>query len=210
MKLKLPFLTFIVCGFSVLTFGQKKYNGTLFTKLGQEIKGEISLNLEGENNELIEIVSIEKTKGKGTKQTLTTSSKFNVAIIDHVVVNGTTYFFRNIKTNYDDKFIENACVQLIHGTITCGMFQSGDGSAMHSISVKFPNELLYILASVDFEYYNSSVSVPLRISNCKPLLDKMMGEDKSVTWAEDATRGKRIQCLKNIISDYNKCNVLEN
>ena len=210
MKLKLPFLTFIVCGLSVIAFGQKKYNGTLFTKLGQEIKGEILLNLEGENNELIEIVSIEKTKGKGTKQTLTTSSKFNVAIIDHVVVNGTTYFFRNIKTNYDDKFIENACVQLIHGTITCGMFQSGDGSAMHSISVKFPNELLYILASVDFEYYNSSVSVPLRISNCKPLLDKMMGEDKSVTWAEDATRGKRIQCFKNIISDYNKCNVLEN
>ena len=107
MKLKLPFLTFIVCGFSVIAFGQKKYNGTLFTKLGQEIKGEILLNLEGENNELIEIVSIEKTKGKGTKQTLTTSSKLNVAIIDHVLIHGKSFYFRDIKIDYDDKYTSN-------------------------------------------------------------------------------------------------------
>jgi len=210
MKLKVPFLTFIICCFSLIAFGQKKYNGTLFTKLGQEIKGEIKLNLDGSNDELIEVITVEKTKEKGTKQTLTTSSKINVSIIDHIDVNGKSYYFRDIKTDYDDKFIRNVSVQLIYGTITCGIFQSGDGTAMHSISVKFPNELLYILASVDFEYYNSSSSVPLRISKCKSLLNKMMDEDKTVTWKEDATRGKRIQCFKNIISDYNKCNVLEN
>ena len=198
MKLKVPFLTFIICCFSLIAFGQKKYNGTLFTKLGQEIKGEIKLNLDGSNDELIEVITVEKTKEKGTKQTLTTSSKINVSIIDHIDVNGKSYYFRDVS------------VQLIYGTITCGIFQSGDGTAMHSISVKFPNELLYILASVDFEYYNSSSSVPLRISKCKSLLNKMMDEDKTVTWKEDATREQRIQCFKNIISDYNKCNVPEN
>ena len=75
MKLKVPFLTFIICCFSLIAFGQKKYNGTLFTKLGQEIKGEIKLNLDGSNDELIEVITVEKTKEKGTKQTLTTSSK---------------------------------------------------------------------------------------------------------------------------------------
>ncbi|MEO5948662.1 MAG: hypothetical protein ABIP79_17740 [Chitinophagaceae bacterium] len=209
MKLKLTLLTFIVCCFSAIAIGQKKYNGTLFTKLGQEIKGEIKLNLEDGNDELIEITTVEKTKGKGSKQTLTTSIKLNVAIIDHVLVGGKTYYFRDIKIDYDDKYVRNVCVQLIYGTITSGIFQSGDGTAKHSIGIKFPKESLYSLASVDFEYYNSSASVAMRISNCKPLLDKMMNEDKTVTWKEDATREQRIQCFKNIISDYNKCNVHE-
>ena len=138
-----------------------------------------------------------------------TAIKINVSIIDHVDINGKSYYFRDIKTDYNDKLMRNVSVQLIYGTITSGIFQSGDGTAMHSISVKFPNELLYILASVDFEYYNSSSSVPLRISKCKSLLKKMMDEDKSVTWKEEATREQRIQCFKNIISDYNKCNVPE-
>ena len=210
MKLKVPFLTFIICGFSLIAIGQKKYNGTLFTKFGQEIKGEIIVNLEQGNEELIQVISVEKTKSKRSKQTLTTSSKINVAIIDHIDINGKSFYFRDIKIDYEDELMRNVCVQLIYGTIDCGLFQTSDGTAMHSISVKFPNELLYILASVDFEYYNSSSSVPLRISKCKNLLKKMMDDDKSVTWKEDATREQRIQCFKNIISDYNKCNVPEN
>ena len=113
MKLKLPFLTFIVCGFSVIAFGQEKYNGTLFTKLGQEIKGEIKLNLDRSNDELIEVITVEKTKEKGTKQTLKTSIKINVSIIDHVDINGKSYYFRDIKTDYNDKLMINVSVQLI-------------------------------------------------------------------------------------------------
>ena len=91
MKLKVPFLTFIICGFSLIAIGQKKYNGTLFTKFGQEIKGEIIVNLEEGNEELIQVISVEKTKSKRCKQTLTTSSKINVAIIDHIDINGKSF-----------------------------------------------------------------------------------------------------------------------
>lgn len=209
MKLKLTFLTFAIIFTSVNAIGQEKYKGSLFTKLGQEIKGEIILNLEGNNNELIEVITVEKTKKKGSKQIITTSSKLNVAIIDHIDINGKSYYFRDIKIGYDDKYITNVCVNLIYGTINCGLYQSGDGTATHSIGIKFPNVNLSDLSSVDFEYYNSSSSVAMRISNCKSLLEKMANKDSSVTWTEDATREQRIQCFKTIINTYNKCEIAD-
>lgn len=66
MKLKFAFL--LIAGFCIalFTMGQEKYKGTLFTKLGGEITGEITLNLQGSNDELIEVITVEKTKGKGS------------------------------------------------------------------------------------------------------------------------------------------------
>lgn len=96
-------------------------------------------------------------------------------------------------------------MQLVHGTVDCGLFQSGDGSAENSIAIKFSKESLSQLVSVDFEYYNSSASVAMRIRSCKSLLEKMMAEDESVTWTEKESREQRIQRFKNIIRDYNNC-----
>jgi len=209
MKLKLIcFLTvcLLITNFSE---GQETYKGTLYSKLGQEITGEIKLNLQGANNDLIEISTTEKTKSKGNRQTLTTTSKLNTAIISHVNINGEKYYFRDIKIGYDEKFIKNACVKLILGTIQCGIFQSGDGNSENAIAIKFPDESLSQLVSVDFEFYNSSLSVAMRISKCKPLLEKMMAEDESVTWTEKASREQRIQRFKNIISDYNNCKLTD-
>lgn len=133
----------------------------------------------------------------------------NTAIISHVNINGETYYFRDIKIGYDEKFIKNVCVKLIFGTIQCGVFQSGDGLSENSVAIKFPDESLSQLVSVDFEYYNSSIGVALRISNCKLLLEKMKAEDESVTWTEKVNREQRIQRFKNIISDYNNCKLTD-
>lgn len=209
MKLKLTCLLAACLCITNFSKGQETYKGTLFTKLGQEIAGDIRINLQGTNAELIEISTTEKTKSKGTRQTLTTTSKLNTAIISRVVIKGETYYFRDIKIGYDEKFIKNVCVKLIFGTIQCGVFQSGDGTNLHSIAIKFPDEELSQLASVDFEYYNSSSSVAMQISKCKPLLEKMMAEDESVTWTEAVNREQRILRFKNIINDYNNCKITD-
>jgi hypothetical protein len=45
----------------------------------------------------------------------------------------------------------------------------------------------------------------LSISDCKSLLDKMMANDETVSWTENATREQRFQRFKNIVDAYNKC-----
>ena len=45
-----------------LVNAQQKYKGKLVSKLGQEQSGEITINLDGSNNELIEITYSEQTK----------------------------------------------------------------------------------------------------------------------------------------------------
>lgn len=44
--------------------GPKKYNGILITKLGQELHGEITVNLDGANQDLIQINTSQKQRDK--------------------------------------------------------------------------------------------------------------------------------------------------
>lgn len=205
MKLQIPFFIIALIAAAIPLYGQSKYSGALFTKLGQEIKGEITVNLEGSNNELIEITSTEITKSKGKRQSITTTSKINVALIRHVTINDQIYYFRDIKIGYNDEYMRNVCVKLIWGKIDCGLFQFGDGTASHSISIKFPTEELSKLASVDFEYYHTSISVQMRISKCESLVEKMLVQNENVTWSESNSREQRISRIKNIITEYNGC-----
>jgi hypothetical protein len=76
------------------------------TKLGQELEGEITVNLQGINEDLIKVSTTEKSKRKRNKQSITTKTSIKTAIIKHIIIDGTTYFFRNIKTEY------NNCKQL--------------------------------------------------------------------------------------------------
>lgn len=205
MQLKTIVLLLICAMATILATAQQKYKGTMVTKLGQTLQGEIMVNLQGANEELIEIKTTEKTKSKGAKQTVTTTAKYNAGIINHIIVKDTIFYFRDIKTGYDDAFMRNVCVKLVYGTINCGMFQVADGAANNAVAVKFPKASLSELASVDFDYYSSSGSVAMRIIDCKPLVDKMIAKDETVTWTEQANRKQRIECFKNIIDAYNKC-----
>ena len=207
MKLKLACLTASCLLMSAIAVAQQSCKGIMNTKLGQKLEGDIKINLSGENEELIEIVNTEKTKSKGVKQTKTTSAKYNVAIISNIVIGKQTYYFRDIRIGYDDKFLHNVCVKLIYGTIDCGIFQVGESKEQNNIAIKFPKISFSELASIDFDYYNSSQSVLIKIINCKILLEKMMAKDETVTWTENATREQRFQRFKNIVDEYNKCGV---
>jgi hypothetical protein len=197
----------LLTGFCITTFAtaQQKYKGVMVTKLGQTIQGEITVNLSESNAELIEIKSIEKTKTKGTKQTLTTTAKYNTGFIDHIVIKDATYYFRDIKIGYDEAFLKNVCVILVYGSLECGLFQTGDGTTTNSVAVKFPKASFNELASVDFNFYSNSENIPIQISDCETLVDKMIEKHETVTWSAKASREQRIQCFKNIISAYNKC-----
>ncbi len=207
MKLKLACLTITCFLITVTAAAQQSYKGIMNIKLAQKLQGEIMINLAGENEELIEIATTEKIKSRGQRQTITTSAKYNIAIISDIVIDKQTYYFRDIKIDYDDKFLHNVCVKLIYGTLKCGIFQVGDGTAKNNIAIKFPDASLSELASIDFDYYNSSQSVLMRISNCKTLLEKMMAKDETVTWTENATNEQRFQRFKNIVDAYNNCGV---
>ena len=206
--MKTVFILLSILFFSSYTtvMAQKKYEGILFSKFGNETAGTIKVNLEGPNDELIEVSSTEKTTTKGRTQTSSSSIKINVAIIDYLLINGKKYYLRDIKIGYNEKYLRNVCVELIDGTLNCGIFQTGDGKKENSILVKLPNHDFSKLVSVDFDYYSNSSALALSIGNCKTLKEKLINEDPSVTWKDGASREERIQKFKTIITEYNHCN----
>lgn len=188
---------------AVVSFAQQTYTGTLVTKLGQELHGEITVNLKGTNEDLITISTTEKSKNKGKKETITTAVSYNTAIIKHITIDSNTYYFRNINTAYE-KSLKNVCVRLIGGTINCGLFQSGDGMGQHSIAVKFPKSSLSELNSSEY-YDESSFTVAIQVGDCKNLYRKIINKEEAVSWTEKSSREQRIQAYKNIITEYNSC-----
>lgn len=49
----------------------------------------------------------------------------------------------------------------------------------------------------------------MRYSKCESLTNKMIEKDENFSWNESNNREQRIQQFKNIISEYNKCNLKE-
>lgn len=195
-------LACIFCA-AVISLAQKTYPGTLVTKLGQKLEGEITVNLEGANGDLIKITTIVKSSNKGKKETITTSASYNTAIIKHIIVDNITFYFITINTAYE-KSLKNVCVRLIYGTVNCGLFQSGDGTGQHSIAVKFPKSSFNELNSSEY-YDESSFTVAIQLSECKSLYKKIVNKDDTVSWTEKSNREQRIQAYKNIITEYNSC-----
>ena len=167
-----------------LVNAQQKYKGKLVSKLGQEQSGEITINLDGSNNELIEITYSEQTKTKGkrkSQQTTSMSMKLNVALIKHITINDTTYYFRDIKYDYNDKYY---------------------------LSVKLPNSELSKLAAIDFDYYKATLGWHIfAFSKCKTLRSKMEEKQPGYYWDDNATPEQRLAMWKSWIQEYNSCSL---
>lgn len=203
MKLKTLFLLTICSCLSVFSYSQKTYTGILVTKLGQELKGEITVNLQGINDDLIKISTTTESKNKGQKETITSSVSYNTAIIKHIIIDSITYYFRHINTAYE-KSMKNVCVRLVHGTVNCGLFECGNGKDQHSLAVKFPKSSFHELNSVEY-YDESSFTVAIQLSECKSLYQKIINKDQDVSWTEKSNREERIRAYRNIITEYNNC-----
>jgi hypothetical protein len=189
---------------------QEKYQGIMVTKLGGKQSGTITVNLNGSNNELIEISTEEKTRskkrGKKTDQTLSTSMKLNVALIHHIIINDTTYYFRDIKYDYNEKFHMNSCVRLVEGTLDCGMFQIGRSDEPTTIGIKLPNEEFSKLIAVDFDYYRSTTGWHIMgFGKCSSLRSKMSNKETGYTWDDNNNLTQRISMWKTWIKEFNAC-----
>jgi hypothetical protein len=199
---------------SVVNGQLQKYKGTMVTKLGKLETGIIIVNLDGPNNELIEIATSEQTKtkekGRRTKQTITTSTKLNVAIIESIIIKDTTYYFRDIKYDYNEKYYKNVCVKLIDGTLKCGIFQNARSKGNDDISVKLPNDEFSKLVSIDFDYYKSTLAWHIfAFGDCGTLRSKMEEEKSGYTWNDSASREQRLAMWKSWIQEYNACTIIK-
>lgn len=192
------------------TFAQQKYKGTMVTKLGNEERGMITINLNGSNDELIEIETTEVTTSKGggkrSKETITSSMKLNVAFIHHLIINDSTYYIRDIKYDYNDKYYMNVCVKLIAGTLDCGMFQNGESTGNENLSVKLPNAEFSKLASTEFDYYKSTLGWHMfAFGHCPTIFSKMEEKRTDYTWDDNTSQENRIRIWKIWIQEYNSC-----
>lgn len=189
---------------------QQKYEGILVTKMGQQEKGIITVNLDGENNELLEITTVGKSTSKSrrqkTKQTINTSAKLNLAFIHHIIINDTTYYFRDIKYDYNEKYYMNTPVRLIGGTLDCGIFQTGRSSGGNKLSIKLPNNEFSKLVAVDFDYYKATLGWHIMaFGKCISLRTKMENKEAGYSWNDDTSADQRISMWKNWIQEFNAC-----
>lgn len=194
---------------AAFSYGQEKYQGTVVTKLGIKQPGTITLNLNGPNNELIEIIPKEQTKknrNKKVKETVSSSFKLNVALINYIIINDTTWYLRDIKYDYKSKYYMNVCVRLIEGTLDCGIFQTGLSKEMENISIKLPNDEFSKLVSVDFDYYKATLGWHIMaFGKCPTLKTKMEGKQAGYTWDDNTSQSQRITMWKNWVREFNTC-----
>lgn len=210
MKTRMSFLA-IVC--SLLVFpaaAQQKYKGTVVTKFGDQYKGQVTVNLAGENPDLISIETTSEAKSKSRrqkKQSVTNlSMKLNVALIKQVIINDTTYYFRDIKYNYNEKYHMNSCVRLVEGTLDCGYFQGGDPSSPDYIAVKLPNDEFSKLVSINFDYYKATLGWHIMaFGKCQSLREKMEQEKPGYTWTDSNTPQERLSMWRTWIREFNNC-----
>ena len=211
MQVKYCSLLIIAFVFSVnYIFAQQKYKGIVVTKLGKEEKGMITVNLNGSNDELIEIETTEVTQSKGrgkkSKQTLTSSMKLNVAFIHHLIINDSTYYIRDIKYGYNDKYYMNVCVRLIAGTLDCGMFQNGKSTGNENLSVKLPNAEFSKLAATEFDYYKATSGwTIMAFGSCPELRSKMVSGQAGYKWDDNTAQEQRLAMWKKWIQEFNAC-----
>ena len=207
---RLLFLS-MLCTFSVLIIrGQEKYEGIIVTKLGGKQKGLITLNLNGPNNELLEISFSDSKKNKAgnnkSSNAATTSIKLNVALINHIIIHDSIYYLRDIKYDYASKYYMNTPVRLIEGTLDCGMFQTGRSTAQNTIAIKLPNDELSKLISADFDYYKATLGWHLMaFEKCLSLRSKMENKADGYKWDDNTPQEQRIMMWKNWIKEFNAC-----
>jgi hypothetical protein len=210
MKIRMHCIAVLFVLISISVAGQQKYKGTIVTKMGDQQTGLITVNLAGENNEMILIEPIPSTKAKSKKnkssQTTGSSIKLNLALIHHIIINDTTYYFRDIKYDYQSKYHMNTCVRLIEGTLDCGYFQGGDASSPDYIAMKLPNDEFSKLVSINFDYYKATLGWHIMaFSKCASLKTKMEQHLAGYTWDDNNTTEQRLEMWRNWIKEYNGC-----
>ena len=119
-----------------------------------------------------------------------------------------TYYFRDVKYDYNEKYHRNVCVRLIAGDKNCGMFQSGQSKGTENIAVKLPNEEFSKLVSVEFDYYRETSGWHrMNFGKCQTIDDKMEKKEAGYSMDSQTTLAQRVDIWKKWIKEFNDCKV---
>lgn len=189
---------------------QEKYTGTIVTKLKQEYTGTIFTSINKPNSELLQFEIIEKSKQKTGKnkitQPVTTRVKLNIALISHIIIHDTTYYFRDITYDYQSKKYMNCCMRLLTGNLDCGIFQLGNSTDIGNRAIKLPNREFSELVAINFDYYTElSGWTYLAFGNCKDLKEKISAKQSGYSWEKGSSTADRLAVWEKWVKEFNEC-----
>jgi hypothetical protein len=200
------FSVFIITGIKA----QEKYTGTIVTKFKQEYTGTLFISINKPNSELLQFEIIEKSKQKPgknkTSQPGTTTIKLNVALISHIIIHDTIYYFRDITYDYQSKKYMNCCMRLLSGNLDCGIFQMGNSTDINKRAIKLPNRELSELVAINFDYYTElSGWTYLAFGNCRELKEKISANQNGYSWEKGSSTTDRLMVWEKWIKEFNEC-----
>lgn len=189
------------------------YNGKMVIFFRDTLEGKITVDLTGENKDLIYIETETKTttKKKGAKETATVTEKngYNPAIITSLIIDGKTYRFKDLKNDYkQENNLEKCCVERIAGNDSLALYQWTDKNGIlsyYSISPRF-NEYGENIAHPKYNDIGFRSFIGIKFSRCKTLGDKIYNMETGYHYDnKTASLEEKLLVWKNIIRDYIAC-----
>ncbi len=189
------------------------YHGKMVVFFKDTLEGKITVNLTGENKDLIyiETATVSKSKKKGEKTTTSTTERngYNPAIINALFINGKSYKFKDLRLDYrDENNLENCCVERIAGNDSIAIYQWNNKDGLISYYTTTPRFNEYA-ESIEHPKYDEGGFKPfmaIKLSRCKSLGDKIYEMADGYFYEnKTASLEEKLQVWKNIIREYIAC-----
>lgn len=197
----------VVCSSSFVVMKPKKYKGTVISVINT-YEGEIKIDLSGPNKEMIEIQNATIVKRGFLNMTANTkSTSVNSMLVKQVIIDGTTYHMANLENGYKE-IIENACVTLVMGTDSLGLFQFKDDRDKVHFYVRKTGE--NSMRNIEHENFTSGsfiylIGVSRMFQKCKELETKIKKKHEGYLFTEATTPEMRLELWKKLFTEYAAC-----
>lgn len=188
------------------------YTGTLLLKAGTTLTGKITVNLTGENKNLITIETSSNSEGKKKREktSLSTNLKesLNLVIIKSLTIDNQDYYFFDLSNDKEVKNNLTGClVKKILGNDTIGLFQWKDstGKTTYYILPPLTRGVLTNIEHPDFSGTHFQI-VSFAYGRCRTVSKKMY--DKVEGYYYDNEKDPidtKIKVWTNIIQSYINC-----
>lgn len=190
----------------------KSYPGVLLLKTGTTLTGKITVNLTGENKNLITIETSTNPEGKKKREKTSLSTNLqeflNPVIIKSLIIDNQTYYFFDLRNEMDEKKNLTGClVKKMLGNDTIGLFQWQDstGKTSHYVLPPLTKGILTNIEHPDFSGNHFQI-ISFSYGRCRTVSKKMYDKVEGYYYdnEKDAIDTK-IKVWTNIIQSYINC-----
>ena len=192
----------------------QEYKGTVVLKTGTSMEGSISqLDLTGENKGLIYVETGSSTvsKKKREKTTMTVSQKngYNPALISRIVIDGSSYQFKDLRFGYNDnEILENCLVQKYSGNDSLAIYQwkNAKGSTGYYICTPRFTDYAEDINHPKYDEDGFSSFVTIKFSRCSVLAKKIYEKTPGYTYSNQKnSTEEKLAVWKKIMEEYMHC-----